>query len=138
MRYETRTEIGARPEGVWPVLTGVERWPDWLPTVVSVQALDSGAPRPGARFRLVRRRTPPAVWTVTAVKPEREFTWETSFLGARMTAEHHLEAAGGGTRVRLVLSLEGGAAPLLAAIAGARMRRSADIEATALKWHCEP
>ncbi|WP_017537896.1 SRPBCC family protein [Nocardiopsis halophila] len=138
MRYETGTEIGARPEEVWPVMTGVERWPDWLPTVASVQALDSGAPRPGARFRLVQRRTPPAVWTVTAFTPDREFTWETSFLGARMTAEHHLEAAGGGSRVRLVLSLEGRAAPLLASIAGARMRRFVDIEATALKWCCEP
>ncbi|MDA2804000.1 SRPBCC family protein [Nocardiopsis suaedae] len=138
MRYESTTEIATRPEEVWPVMTDVERWPDWLPTVASVQALDDGPPRPGVRYRLVQRRTPPAVWAVTVFAPAREFTWATRFLGARMTAEHHLEAAGGVTRVRLVLSLEGRAAPVLASIAGARMRRFVDIEATALKWRCEP
>ncbi|MDA2810169.1 SRPBCC family protein [Nocardiopsis sp. RSe5-2] len=138
MRYENTTEIAARPEEVWPVMAGLERWADWVPTVVSVQALDGGPLRVGARYRLVQRRTPPAVWTVTRVAEGREFTWETRFFGARMSAEHHLEAAGGGTRARLVLTLEGRAAPVLASIAGARMRRFVDIEAAALKWRCEP
>ncbi|WP_017623884.1 SRPBCC family protein [Nocardiopsis chromatogenes] len=138
MRYETTRQIAARPEEVWPVLTDVERWPEWSPTVSSVRALDGGTMRLGARYRLVQRRTPPAVWSVTVFAPGREFTWDTRFLGARMTAEHHLDAADGATRVRLVLSLEGRAAPVLASIVGARMRRFVDIEATALKWRCEP
>lgn len=52
--YRITAEIHAPAERVWEVLSTVESWPRWLPTVVNVEALEGMPLRLGARFRLVQ------------------------------------------------------------------------------------
>jgi hypothetical protein len=65
-----------------------------------------------------------AVWTVTHLEPTREFTWETTRTGLRLTGRHLLEAAGAGTRMTLVLEATGPVAGLASALFGRMMRSS--------------
>jgi hypothetical protein len=75
MQFSITTEVDAPPEVVFAVLSEVERWPEWTPTVTRVERLDdAGAPLAlGGRLRIVQPRVPPAEWTVTALEPGRGF-----------------------------------------------------------------
>lgn len=42
MQFEISMDIAAAPETVWAVLTGVERWPQWIASTTRVQRLDDG------------------------------------------------------------------------------------------------
>ena len=45
MQFSITTEVDAPPEVVFAVLSEVERWPEWTPTVTRVERLgDAGAP----------------------------------------------------------------------------------------------
>ena len=40
MQFTRTTEVAAPPEVVFAVLSEVERWPEWPPTVTPVERLD--------------------------------------------------------------------------------------------------
>jgi carbon monoxide dehydrogenase subunit G len=42
MHIDQQMEIAARAERVWEVMIDVQRWPEWTPTVTSVERLDAG------------------------------------------------------------------------------------------------
>ncbi|GAA2640062.1 hypothetical protein Adu01nite_75610 [Paractinoplanes durhamensis] len=91
--------------------------------------LDAGELRVGSTARLKQPGQSSAVWTVTRLEPERDFSWRTSRAGVRMTGRHLLAAVDGGTRMTLVLETEGPAAGLLSALFGGLMRASLRREA---------
>src|SRR5688500_19269914 len=97
-----RMDVEAPVERVWEVLREVERWPEWAPTVTSVQRLDDGPLAVGSRVRVEQPRIPATVYVVTELEPSRSFTWVGTGPGVRTTARHVLEELGtGGTRVTL-------------------------------------
>src|SRR5688572_1943831 len=75
MQFSITTEVDAPQEVVFAVLSEIERWPEWTPTVTRVERLgDAGAPLAlGGRLRIVQPKVPPADWTVTALEPGRGF-----------------------------------------------------------------
>ena len=75
MQFSITTEVDAPPEVVFAVLSEIELWPEWTPTVTRVERLgDAGAPLAlGSRLRIVQPKVPPAEWTVTALEPGRGF-----------------------------------------------------------------
>ena len=89
-RYVVTERIGATPDEIWPVLADVVRWPEWTPTVASVEPVDGPTLEVGSRFEVVQPKLRPAVWTVTAVDSLRSFTWEARSPGVRLVAEHLL------------------------------------------------
>ena len=121
--------IDAPVELIWRLTTEVDDWPTFLPTVQRLQRLDVGELRVGSTARLKQPGQLTAVWTVTRLEPEREFTWETRRAGLRMAGRHLLEPAGAGTRMTLVLEIDGPAAGVLAALFGRMMRSSLRQEA---------
>jgi len=100
--YEASISIAAPRESVWRVLAAVVAWPEWLPTVSSVQPLDGEPLRIGAKYTVRQPKLRPATWVVTQLESPRCFVWEARSPGLLMIAAHTIEdAPTGGSRVAL-------------------------------------
>lgn len=132
-RFAARCALGdASPAQAWELLRDVLRWPQWTPTIRSVGPLDGDELASGRRFRVLQPRLQPQVWTVTAVQPQRRFTWEARSPGLRMVADHVLSpGAIGGLELRLVFDVHGLLAWPVAALLGQRVQAYLDTEASA-------
>lgn len=107
MEYSTTTDVEAAADVVFAVMTDIDRWPEWTPTVTSVERLD-GASLPlavGHRIRIVQPRVPPAVWTVTALEAGRGFRMMSRSPGATVVASHWIEPLADDPRSRVTLSV---------------------------------
>ncbi|CAA9295978.1 MAG: hypothetical protein AVDCRST_MAG89-132 [uncultured Gemmatimonadetes bacterium] len=107
MEFSITTDVDAPPQVVFAVLSEVERWPEWTPTVTRVERLgDAGAPLAlGSRLRIVQPKVPPGEWTVTALEPDRGFRLVSRSPGATVEANHRAEPTEGGQRSRVTLSV---------------------------------
>lgn len=106
-------EIDAPADVVWRLTLDVEGWPALTPTMRRVERLDQGPIRVGSAARVWQPAQFPAVWTVTRVEADREFSWQTRRPGLTMTGSHLLEPVEAGCRNTLTLDLAGPlAAPL--------------------------
>jgi hypothetical protein len=141
MQFGITTEVDAPPDVVFAVLSEVERWPEWTPTVTLVERLgDAGAPLAvGSRIRIVQPKVPPAEWTVTALETGRGFRIVSRSPGATVEANHWAEPMGAGRSSRVTLSVTFGG--FLGRIIGWVMRglnqRYLAQEAEGLKRRCE-
>ena len=137
MRNETSISISAPTERVWAVMTDVERWPEWTPTVAEARRIDSGDFRLGSKARLKQPRVPSMTWTVTALESGRSFEWSTRAPGVRSAAGHRLIQQGTGSFVTLWVEQTG----LVVRLMGSRFAELAEeylqIEADGLKRRCE-
>jgi carbon monoxide dehydrogenase subunit G len=129
--------IDAPPEKVFAVLCDVERWPEWTPTMISVQRLDGGPFAIGSSAQVRQPRLRTAVWRVTELQDRRNFTWTTHTPGLRMTAGHLIEPQGAGSRVELTFELSGLIAPVVSRLYGALIERYITTESQGLKKRSE-
>jgi uncharacterized protein YndB with AHSA1/START domain len=138
MTYRASIDIDAPLERVWDVLMDVERWPDWSPTVTAVERLESGMFRPGSSARVKQPRLPEAIWRVTAMVPQKSFTWSTRSRGVTTVGRHILSGREeGGTRAGSEID-HTGPLSLLALVFFARLtKRYLDQEVQGLKQRCE-
>jgi len=123
MYREHSTVISAPPSVVWRLTTDVERWPSFMPTVQAVERLEPGPLRVGSSARVKQPGQTAAVWTVSTIAPETEFTWETRRMGLRMIGKHLLTPAGDGTRNTLAVEVTGRGAGVFAALFGGMIAR---------------
>jgi len=86
--YETSISIAAPRETVWRVLSDVSGWPDWLPTITSVQPLDGKVLSIGHRYVIRQPNLRPVTWRVTELEQPRRFAWRARSPGLEMFAEH--------------------------------------------------
>jgi ribosome-associated toxin RatA of RatAB toxin-antitoxin module len=136
--YEVATDIQAPAERVWAVLSAVEAWPQWLPTVSSVEPLRETPLQVGRRYRVTQPRLRPTVWTVSVVEPERRFEWRARSPGMELVADHDIESTGpNAARVRLRFEFKGFVGVLLGAVFGGLTRNYLSQEAQALKCRAE-
>ena len=133
----TTLPLRATPAQVWPVMSAIERWPEWTPTVTRVEPLGDGPFRFGSRFRLHQPKLAPAVWEVIRLEEGRGFSWVTKHPGVRVTGEHWIEPTPDGCRVTLALRFEGFLAPLVARIYRSLNQRYLAQEAEGLRARCE-
>ena len=118
MNREHSTVLSAPPSVVWRLTTDVERWPSFMPTVQAVTLLQPGPLQVGSSARVKQPGQTAAVWTVSTITPETEFTWETRRMGLRMIGRHLLEPDGDGTRNTLSIEVIGRGAGIFAAFFG--------------------
>ena len=112
--YDASTSIAASGESVWRVLAEVAAWPEWLPTVESVQPLDGNPLSVGFRYIVRQPKLRPATWIVTELEPPRRFVWEARSPGLLMVAEHTIEERSpGSSNVNLRFSFTGVLGPLI-------------------------
>jgi uncharacterized membrane protein len=125
--------IAAPPERVWAMIVDVERWPERMPTVDSVERLDAGPLAVGSRTRLAQPRMPTAVWTVTELADGSSYTWESRSPGATVTAAHIVEPHADGSRLTLALTVSGPMAGIGWLLSRSKARRYVETEAATLK-----
>jgi uncharacterized membrane protein len=107
MRFDHSSTIHASPERVWEVFSDVERWPDWTPTVDSVERLDAGRIHIGARTRIRQPKLPVAVWEVTELKDGEYFEWVSKAPGITTTGGHRVISTPEGTVATATIIQEG-------------------------------
>lgn len=137
MEWSTSVEIDAAPEVVWRVLSEVEAWPDWTPSVRSIVRVDPGELHVGQRLRISQPRFPPTVWRLTELDAGRSFVWHADGPGARTTATHTVEPVGAGSRATLSLAQRGPLGLLVGALSGGLTRRYLEMESAGLKQRSE-
>jgi uncharacterized membrane protein len=128
MEWTNTRVINAPSEVVWELATDVTSWPEYMPTVQSVERLEEGPLRLGARALIKQPGQGRALWTVTELMPGKSFSWESRRQGVTMIGHHRVEADDAGTRSTLVLTMSGRLAPVLGRMLGPLMRRVLRIE----------
>jgi len=135
--YSVNVQIDAPPREVWAVMSDVERWHEWTPTVISVRRTNAGPFRIGARARIHQPRLPPADWVVTALEDGRAFEWESRAPGVRVLARHRVDPLPSGSRVTLSIQYSGLLGDLLGRLIAGISRRYIALEADGLKRRAE-
>jgi uncharacterized membrane protein len=135
--FTVAVDIGAPPEKVFGVLCDIERWPEWTPTMTSVQRLDNGPFGVGSSAQVRQPRLRPAVWKVTDLEDGRNFTWVTRAPGLHMKAGHGVERRGAGSRVELSFEMSGLLAPVASLLYGAMIEKYVTTESQKLRQRCE-
>ena len=137
MEQSTIVEIAAPSERVWQVMSDVEHWPGWTPTMTSVRLLDPGPLRVGSRAQVTQPRLPGSEYVVTALTPGRSFTWVATSPGVRTTARHDVAPLGDGTRVRLSVTQQGWLGAVLGRVYRGLTDRYLEQEDAGLRTRCE-
>lgn len=137
MHYSIDVDIAAPPSLVWRVLSDGVRWPEWTPTVTSVELLDLPPLRLGLRARIRQPKLPPTVWTVTELVEGQRFVWTSKSPGATVIADHSVTAVGSGSRVTLSVRFEGWWGKLIGRLTRNLNNRYLALEAAGLKKRCE-
>jgi uncharacterized protein YndB with AHSA1/START domain len=105
--FRTTVDIAAPAARVWEVMSDIERWHEWTPSVTRVRRLGGAPLAVGSRAFIRQPKFPPAVWKVTAIEPGRSFTWVSTAPGLRVIAHHWVEPLADGSRATLSLELQG-------------------------------
>ena len=126
-------DIAAPPEGVWAVISDVERWSEWTPTVTRIERLDQGPLAVGSRARIRQPKLPPAVWRVSDLSEGQSFTWVSRSPGVSVIATHSVEPAGQGARATLSIRFSGLLGPLVATCTRRLTERYLALEAQGLR-----
>jgi uncharacterized membrane protein len=135
--FSITVDIQAPSQQVVAVLTDVERWPEWTPTVTSVHRIDGGRFAVGSRARVRQPKLVPAVWQVTELDERKGFTWVMRSPGVQVTARHDIEEYGLGSKVTLSLHFSGFLGPLAARYYRKLNERYLATEAKGLKERSE-
>lgn len=118
MRIENTLDIDAPVERIWDLILDVESWPEYTPTMTSVQRLDNGPMAVGSAVRIKQPAQRERVWTVSELESGRRFAWSTRTMGSTMTGTHTLVPTGSGTTQTLSVDIEGRFSRLLGTMIG--------------------
>jgi uncharacterized membrane protein len=130
--FDTTRHIDAPAQRVWEVLFDVVRWPDWTPTIHSVERLDDGAFEVGSRARVRQPKLPQATWEVTEVVDGRSFTWEAAGPGMKTIARHEVVPDDTGSTVTLSIEQSGPLGAVAAPLWRRLTQRYIELEAESL------
>jgi uncharacterized membrane protein len=135
--FSITTDIAAPADRVWSVMSDVEKWHEWTPSITSVTRLDRGPLAVGSQARIRQPKLPPAQWKVTEVVPGRSFTWESVAPGLRVIGHHAVEPMAEGSRATLSIELHGFLSALWWQLTKGITERYVRLEAAGLKARSE-
>ncbi|MFL5560498.1 MAG: SRPBCC family protein [Gemmatimonadaceae bacterium] len=135
--FSLTRQIAAPVERVWQVMSDVERWHEWTPSVTSIRRFGGGGVAIGSRAIVKQPRFPPALWKVTALEPGRSFTWVSIGPGLRVVGVHRVDPSGGGSRATLTLEYHGPLGSLLGRMTAGITERYLVLEGNGLKARSE-
>ena len=136
--FDVAVAIAAPAERVWEVISDIDRWAEWTPSIRSVKRLKDAPFAVGSRVLVRQPKLPPAVWTISSIEPDRGFSWTSAGPGFRVLAHHGVAALdGGGSLARLTIEHEGLLGALLARLTRDITVRYMAYEAAGLKARSE-
>ncbi|WP_082097319.1 SRPBCC family protein [Demequina silvatica] len=138
MTQSVAIDIAAPPDRVWAVLSDVDHWPEWTPTVTSVIRSDDAPLHVGTHAKVAQPRLADADYAVTELDPGHSFTWVATHPGLATTARHEVDPLpDGGTHVTLSITQSGLLGPLMGRVYRGLTDRYLHNEANGLKARCE-
>jgi hypothetical protein len=135
--FSISVDINAAADRVYEVMSDIERWHEWTPSVTSIKRLDAGPFAPGSRALIRQPKFPPALWTVIENDGKRSFSWLNRAPGIKVTAQHAVDTVGRVSRATLSLRYEGVLGRLLARMTRRITNRYLAMEAHGLKKRAE-
>lgn len=132
-RFSITFDVDAPPRRVFDVMKDVERWHEWTPSVTSITLRPPGQLEVGGRAVIRQPKFPPAMWEISAIDPDRSFTWVSRAPGVRVFAHHSVEPTTNGTRVTLSLAYDGLLGGVIAKLTEGITNRYLQMEADGLK-----
>lgn len=133
MRFEQKVTIQAPADRVWQIYSDAARWPEWNPTIDSLEVLGDGPLRVGLRARIRQPKLPAAVWEVTELVDGEYFEWVATGPGIRTTGGHRVRSTPEGTVATATVIQEGPLGRLFGRLTGKLTRRYLELEAESLK-----
>ncbi len=136
--YQTTIDIAAPPERIWRLLADVDHWHEWTASITRIERLDAPSFAVGSRFKVFQPKLRPAVWTITELKPEGNFTWVSQSPGMKVVAEHIIQPGGtGACKVTLRSTFSGLVGLVVGRIYGTLTKEYIGLEAAGLKRRSE-
>ncbi len=135
---EHTIEISAPVDRVWAMTLDVESWPEFSPTMTTIERLETGPIAVGSTARVKQPGQGAKIWTVSALDEERTFAWQTKFMGTTMTGGHHLAPTTTGTQQRLTIDIDGPLASVVGALLGRPLRKAIAAENKGFAAAAEP
>jgi hypothetical protein len=136
--HSSSIDIQAPPSVVWSIVSDVEHWPNWTPTVTRLTKLTPGPLAVGMAARIIQPKLPPAIWRVTEIHDGHDFTWVNERLGVKVFGSHVVEPLpDGGTRATVSVRFTGFLSPIVARLARRLNEDYLDLEAKGLKARSE-
>ncbi len=136
-RWERSIDINATPARVWQIMSDVKNWPEWTPSIESVEAAPDTL-SVGSQATVKAKGTPTATWTVTEVNPGQNFTWVTSVRGSRTVGEHIIQPNGEGkSRVTLAIEVKGLMGAIFKPMINKVITGNLELESNGLKQRSE-
>src|SRR5262245_23034856 len=136
-KFSISTDVAVPADRVWEVMSDIERWHEWTPSVSSIKRLDRGPLAVGSRAVVRQPKLPPALWKVAAIEPGRSFTWVNVAPGLRVVGHHSVEQNGASSRATLSLDFQGIFGGLLGRVTKGINERYLAFEAHGLKMRSE-
>jgi uncharacterized membrane protein len=137
VKIEVSVDIEAPPDTVWRILSDLERWPTWTPTVKEVRRLNGPSFAVGSILRIRQPKLKTLDWHVSEFQEGRLFTWKARSTGISVVARHVIRPSGRGSTVVLAVDQQGWLDPVVNLFFGALSRRYVELEAQSLKRRCE-
>jgi uncharacterized membrane protein len=142
--FQISVEIAAPADVVWRVMSDVERWHEWTPSVSGVRLLDPAPIRVGSRAMIRQPKFPPAMWQVVSIDQGSSFVWKSGLPGMWVYGHHSVEPiasvsdmCGVRTRARLRLHFQGPISRFLGRMTARINDRYLAMEAAGLKQRSE-
>ena len=135
--FTISVDIAAPPNRVWQVMSDIDRWHEWTPSVSRVSRLRDAPFAVGTRAMVRQPKFPPAMWKITSIEPGRGFTWVSIAPGFRAVGHHAVERTPTGSRATLSLTMHGPLGGLFGWLTQGITRRYIGYEAAGLKARSE-
>jgi Polyketide cyclase / dehydrase and lipid transport len=138
MEYRAEISLDVAAGRVWHQLAALRSWPDWTPTVESIET-DVDHPQVGAAVAIKQPGRSLAHYRIDLVEDGRRFRWGSNRGGVRQSADHVVKPTGDATcDVTLSFAMSGPLGGLLGALAAGKIRHMVDAEANALRTAVAP
>ena len=138
MRFEKSIDIDAPQQRVWDFLSDIERWPQRIATVETVELLTPAPLTKGSRVRLKQPKLPEGTWDITIWDAPTYFEWTQKTSGTTSVAGHRVEALGDGrSRLTLTLDMRGLLIPIIALFYKKLTNDYMNLEAEGMKREAE-